>query len=73
MIQVVRQEVGYCSQYVAQSRKTLVDEFDKWYRAAFVGEEAPEEKKEEIKASLTIKPIIIVTRSGRRRFCYIYR
>ena len=42
--------MGYCSQYVGQSRKTLVEEFDKWYRAAFIGEEV-EEKKEEMKAS----------------------
>ena len=72
--------MGYCSQYVAQSRKTLVEEFDKWYRASFVGEEVPEEKKEEIKASLTNLNYYCDTHLGKYnilqipsklRFCYI--
>ena len=28
----------YCSQYVAQSRAKLVEEFEKWYKAAFIGD-----------------------------------
>ena len=38
IIQSVQQEVEYCSQYVAESRRKLVEEFDKWYTSSFIGD-----------------------------------
>lgn len=46
-LQAVQQEVLYCSQYVEQSREKLLEEFEKWYRASFVGESVEQEKGRE--------------------------
>ena len=47
--QVVQHEVTYCSQYVSQSRSRLVEEFEKWYKAAFIGDTEEEKSKEEVR------------------------
>ena len=46
--QVVQHEGTYCSQYVSQSRSRLVEEFEKWYKAAFIGDTEEEKNKEEV-------------------------
>ena len=47
-LQTVQQEVVYCSQYVTQSRGKLVEEFERWYRAAFIGDVEEEKTKVEV-------------------------
>ena len=44
-MQSVQKEVAYCGQYVAESRRKLVEEFDKWYRVAFVGQNTTDHEK----------------------------
>ena len=44
-MQSVQKEVEYCGQYVTESRRKLVEEFDKWYRVAFVGENTTDHEK----------------------------
>ncbi|CAI8011347.1 Kinesin-like protein KIF9 [Geodia barretti] len=39
-LQSLQEEVEYCSHYVSQSRRKLVDEFETWYNTAFIGDPA---------------------------------
>ena len=38
-MQAVKQEILYCDKYVTQSRRKLLEEFEKWYKAAFLGDD----------------------------------
>jgi kinesin family protein 6/9 len=37
-LQSLQEELEYCSQYVSESRRKLVEEFEIWYNTAFVGD-----------------------------------
>lgn len=36
---LVKEEIAYCEQYVTKSRQRLLQEFDKWYKESFIGQE----------------------------------
>ena len=38
MLQALHADIPYCEQYTQQSRQRLLQEFDIWYKIAFIGE-----------------------------------